>query len=330
MLSKSKRVKAAFALAVIASVVILYLLLRRLEWSLLLKELTRVSLPGAVLCGALVVCTFLIRAIRWRYLLPSDTRVSTLKLLESCFVGNLATFVLPFRAGEFVRPLMLSRLSNVSFAAGFASIVAERVFDVAAILCFLWISLSRIPSVPVMVTAGAKAVGVIAILTILLMVSAYLFERQFEALARKIQSQGLGGRFGNKLSDMALEFVGGLKAISSFKELLLAVFLSALHWLVMAASFQAALWMMGAYPPFGVGILAMVGVALAVAAPSAPGFVGTFQLGCVVILSGLFSYSEEFAFAYSLLLHGIHYLLVVSIGFLILYFEGLRLRELSH
>ena len=67
---------------------------------------------------------------------------------------------------------------------------------------------------------------------------------------------------------------------------------------------------------------------LAVAAPGAPGFLGTFQLGCVVALT-MFGFSEEFAVAYSVVLHSLQVNSVVLAGFLILHRRGLHLGDIQ-
>jgi hypothetical protein len=54
-------------------------------------------------------------------------------------------------------------------------------------------------------------------------------------------------------------------------------------------------------------------VALAVAAPSAPGFIGVYQAGCA---SGflLFGLNQETALAYAILTHVIHFIIYVIFG----------------
>jgi len=129
---------------------------------------------------------------------------------------------------------------------------------------------------------------------------------------------------------MAAEFVDGLKAISSFRELLLVLWWSMALWLTMAAWFQIALWAFGTSPSYSTGLLVTVMVALAVAAPSAPGFIGTYQAGCVIALTVLGSYSREFSIAYSVVTHTLQAVIIVGMGFLVLHLEGLGLKEIRH
>jgi uncharacterized membrane protein YbhN (UPF0104 family) len=69
-------------------------------------------------------------------------------------------------------------------------------------------------------------------------------------------------------------------------------------------------------------------VALFVAAPSTPGFVGVFQAGCVAA-AALMQYPIPTAQAYSILVHVVVYLFIIVVGFALLMVHGLSLGELK-
>jgi uncharacterized membrane protein YbhN (UPF0104 family) len=69
-------------------------------------------------------------------------------------------------------------------------------------------------------------------------------------------------------------------------------------------------------------------VALAIALPSAPGFVGVFQVGCVAAFN-LFSYPISDAQVFSIIVHAITYALFISIGFWLIAIHNLNLLELK-
>src|SRR5258708_33474033 len=49
-------------------------------------------------------------------------------------MGFAASAVLPARAGEVVRPIVLARRTQVTLSSSFASVVFERVIDLATVL----------------------------------------------------------------------------------------------------------------------------------------------------------------------------------------------------
>src|SRR4051812_2718918 len=99
----------------------LYLVFRDVNLDDLLSNLLMVHWWPVIPFVGLFFTHHILRAMRWRYLLPDSTgpRPSLRQLFDSTILGNLATFLLPFRIGEFIRPLLLSRWSEYSFASCF-------------------------------------------------------------------------------------------------------------------------------------------------------------------------------------------------------------------
>lgn len=328
-----ERRKAALGtlVGVVISAAIIVFLLKGIDWSAFFVALERLNLLCLPLLVLLLYLSYWIRALRWRYLLPSHLTLSTRKLYNALIVGSFSSLVLPLRAGELIRPWALSRWQPVSFATGFASVVTERVFDVLAMLTFLVLVLMRIPSPPDLVIVGAQALSLITAVIISVMLMSYFRAQTMLALSDRLFAAVFGNRrpaLYRALQSMAEEFVLGLRAISSLKELGLVLFWSYALWFEFALFYQVALWGMGEWPSLWVGLAVNVIIALAVAVPSAPGFIGTFQLGCVASLTTIHHYPREFALAYSVLAHGIQVIAIVLTGLVILRKEGLELKEL--
>ena len=69
-------------------------------------------------------------------------------------------------------------------------------------------------------------------------------------------------------------------------------------------------------------------VAIAVSVPSAPGFIGAYQLGCVLGLA-IFAIPESEALAYSIVLHITQFVAVIGAGLYSLWTEGISMREVE-
>jgi uncharacterized protein (TIRG00374 family) len=313
------------------SLTILLVLGMRLDWSVLLTELGKLHWAYIPLLIFITLAIFWVRALRWRHLLPEGAGVSRVSLFEATLVGATATFILPLRVGEVVRPWVLSRWQAVKFSAGFASIVVERAFDALTLLMLLGVTIAHLESVPPIVSAGAKVVMVLAVAVLMMMVTAYLGANQLVRLGERMIMAILGKKWpalAEKLVGMVEGFLKGLRGVSSLKDLAWSIFWSVILWGLLVGLYQVGLLGFGVEASIWVGVTACVMIALAVAAPGAPGFVGTFQLGCVVALA-IFGYSEEFGVAYSIILHAIQAVTVVICGFVILHRRGLHLSDLS-
>ena len=332
-MSKQKKSNAnlGFGISLAVSGAIIGYLFWQLDWQIFFAQLKRVQ--PIYLLGILVleILCFYLRAIRWRYLLPTGLPVRTSSLFDALMIGFLGTFLLPLRAGEFIRPWVLSRTDNLPFSTCFASVVTERAFDVLALLALLGLSLSHIDVVPHWVSIGAQALAMVALAVTVLMLVSYLKPNLILGLGNKIISILLEKRspeLCEKLSRMLSEFITGLRAISSLYELLMVLVLSFVVWLEISMMYQVGMWAFGETPSLWVGIVINIMICLAVAAPSAPGFIGTFQAGCVAALTGIYGYSQEFSVAFSIVEHTVQMLAIFLVGFFCLNKLGLSVAQL--
>ena len=108
----------------------------------------------------------------------------------------------------------------------------------------------------------------------------------------------------------------------------MVIFLSILVWITNILSFDLFLGVVSLPQNLTISVTLTVLVALAVAAPSAPGFIGVFQVATVAAFS-LFGISKETAVTYSLLSHIHQYLLIVLLGVAVLIRTGTSLSELK-
>src|SRR2546425_12143406 len=89
--------------------------------------------------AAILVCVHLVRTVRWGILLEPLGRVGFKWLNSASAVGFMLLIVLPFRLGEFARPLLIARPpprvggATLRRSGAFASIVVERIVDGLAI-----------------------------------------------------------------------------------------------------------------------------------------------------------------------------------------------------
>jgi uncharacterized membrane protein YbhN (UPF0104 family) len=75
------------------------------------------------------------------------------------------------------------------------------------------------------------------------------------------------------------------------------------------------------------GLLISVTIAFAVAAPSSPGFIGTFQFGCALTLTNILNLSQEFSLAYGLVVHAIQTATLLLVTAAVLAFSGQGLKS---
>lgn len=313
------------------SAAIVIYLFAKLDWAEVWLQMRLVNLWYFIPLSIGFLALLIMRAYRWRLLLPNRRELSLSRIFDATVIGFFASTVLPLRAGEIIRPWVLSRWQPVSFSAALASILIERLCDAVCLLTLMAICLTRVAEIPPVVLAGTKALGILSGVLIIIVLFSYVFPTNMERAFHQFTSR-TAGRFAPalaaKINGMITEYFVGVRVISSWWQLAQVVMWSFGIWLLVGGWFQVMLWAFGEHPGWWVGLTLNVVISLAVAAPSAPGFVGTFQVGCLIGLSTMFGYTREFAIAYSVIAHLLQTVLMMVAGLMVLHLRGLKFNQL--
>ncbi|MCA9771633.1 MAG: flippase-like domain-containing protein [Myxococcales bacterium] len=331
----SKAIKAIAGIVI--SAVFLYFAFRGLDFQ---EVWTHMQSANYFWLGAVALATLYanwVRAQRWDHFFRHLKRIPMGSLFSSTMVGMAANNVLPLRIGEVVRAVSISKKEReIPLPTAFTTILLERMFDMVMVLIFLGLTLALVPipeSAGAQVAQAAKLLGAIAGVVVVAIL--FLFFKQ-ELMVRWIDRlvDFLPARVGAPARHMFHAFVGGLHALTDRRQLLYLLAYSVWLWLMLGAAFAfgaLAMNLHGAYGvPFVVGGIATVTlVAIFIMVPSAPGFVGPFQLGCVAALS-IFGVPKAEAAAYGVLVHIFQYMPITIVGAIYFVREGLSLSEVQH
>jgi uncharacterized protein (TIRG00374 family) len=300
-------------LGIIVSSVALAVLAVSVEWSKVALALTKMHYWVVIPSVGLIALQMVLRGLRWGCLLPkTDTNIPTRVLVDAIMVGNLTSSVLPLRAGEFVRPLLLSFQTKYSFPTAFVSVIIERFFDLSAVLISFGAVALIIDDIPALMVKGALILSVLATGLLLFIVVGALAPHLVSRLSSYVFSF-LPERYATGLQRFVINLLDGAAALRSPINLARVVAYSIAIWSATFLSFYVFFWLFDIPGTVTQAVVVTVFISLAVAAPSAPGFVGVYQLGCIAALS-LFSVDLELATAYALISHLIQYATSVLYG----------------
>ena len=123
---KRKRT-ALLYLGVLVSVTFLYLSFRRIDYDILINNITQLSVTHILLSIVCLLFSYIIRAIRWKYIL-TDRSIKFSKLYSASMIGNMGNNILPFRLGEVIKCYVLNYQEGLSKSKIIASVVFERVY----------------------------------------------------------------------------------------------------------------------------------------------------------------------------------------------------------
>ena len=319
-----KTLRIAVAFAVTGGC--LYLALRGAEWAEILAVLGRTHYGWVAVMAVISVVVLYIRALRWRVLLQPVGRVAVRPLFSATAVGFMANMLLPLRAGEVIRPVLVGRQTTISTSAAVASVVLERLFDMLLLFCFLLVISVAVPVPPAMERASYVVAGVIAVLLVGLVALLRYRGRAVAALRRVLGR--LPGSIGSRVADVIEDFVTGLSGIKDGRTVGVLLLYSLAVWVAIALTFSCGLLALDVGAPLAAASVSLVVVVAAfVSLPQAPGYVGTWQAGCVWALR-FYGVPREEAIGFSLVTHVIQLLVVVVLGATCLAADGLGLGDL--
>lgn len=311
--------------AVVVTAACLYFSLRGAEWSEVRRAISGTRYEWVAIMMVAMGSTIYVRALRWRILLGSVGRLPLQPLFSATAVGFMANLLLPLRAGEIIRPVLLGRETRVPTTAAFASVLLERLLDLMLIFCFLLAISVAVPVPHYMQRASYVMAGVIAGLLATMLV---LLRRQERAVARIRRTLSRFGVVGQGVTDVFESFLTGVASISDVRTGVLLFGYSLAVWTVIASTFGFGLLALNVDAPLAAGSVSlMVIIAAFVSLPQAPGYVGTWQAGCVWALA-LYGVSQEEAIGYSLVTHVAQLLVIVGLGAVCLATSRVRPGEL--
>jgi uncharacterized protein (TIRG00374 family) len=123
------------SISLILTVAFLALFARSFDLGAAVRSLGAAS-PALIMLGVLTnLAGYVFRVYRWRVLLtPIRPGIGYYGLTSATFIGSMVSFLIPFRIGEVVRPVLLARRERLNAGAAIATIAIERVLDLLTIL----------------------------------------------------------------------------------------------------------------------------------------------------------------------------------------------------
>lgn len=296
-------------LGIVITIVLLWLALRDVPFSDVWVRI-RGGHMGLLLAAVAVATTgFLVRALRWKVLLhPLRPDVPLRSRFGAVSVGFMANNLLPARVGEFARAYALSRVEPVTASGAFGTLVVERVLDGVTILVLLLVAMIW-PTFPgsglgdgplrsAMIGFGGLMAAILTGTLLLL-----FFPRRVVRTVRVLATP-LPAAVSRLLVDAMEAFLEALDLLRRPALLLLALAWTVGFWLFNAVSFWLGMKAFDIDLDFVAAVFTQGVVGLAVALPSAPGYLGTFHWGADLALQGVYgvdgAQALAFAFGYHL------------------------------
>jgi uncharacterized membrane protein YbhN (UPF0104 family) len=278
--------------------------------------------PLAIVAVALFL-QLLVRSARWSQLLPTGQpgSVPAHRLVPVVLVGYLGNAVLPARLGDPIRALLVGRREAIAVSGAIGSVVLERAIDTLTLALLVFPAAAFSGAADWLFRAAALAAGLAG--AVLIVVQTRLPSVVIGLVRRNVR----GPRWTPWL-DRADQFAAAMDSAGRRRAVLSAIGLSLLAWLLDGTIYWAAAKSLGIdLPPAGAMLVSAITV-LGTAIPSAPGYVGTFELAASTIAAGL-GVAPAAALAFAILVHALTLLPLALGGVVSLAWMGSRVEDLA-
>lgn len=331
MATRVVRQRGSLALRLVGllvSVVTLWLVVHSIDLGACAEVLSRANPIPLVACLAVIATQVVLRSVRWRLLLPPPPgggRTNLRRIVPVLLVGYLGNAVLPARLGEPIRAYLVARREDLDAVEAFGSVVLERVVDTAtlAVMAFVAAVAVNAPSWIVQATAIAAVIGT-AFTGALVLVGPGRLVRLTRRAVGHLPVAARAEPIPRRLDD----FARGIDRPSRSGAVVAAAVVSAACWILDATTFWLVARSIDAPVSPAAALLIGAVTVLGTALPSAPGYVGTFELGAATTAQAL-GVAAAPALALAVLAHAMTVLPTASGGAVSLLAMNARLGRLA-
>jgi uncharacterized protein (TIRG00374 family) len=319
------------ALIFLLTLGLLGIFLRSVDLSDVWAETRRANPLPLALAVIVTGITYAIRSLRWQYLLAPIGKTHFTTAFRTTVIGFAATFLLPARAGEVIRPYLLARKEGLNATAAFATIILERLLDLLVVLMlFAGFVLTAAPGVVsgdpaqfARVKFGGLMAGGVAIVGAIVLFTLAGHPERMGRIALRVE-RVLPEKLARIVAKFVETFAQGLAVMRQPGRMLVALALSFPLWLAIAAGIwltSQAFHITFSYPA---SFLVMTILVVGVAVPT-PGAVGGFHLAYQIAVELFFGAPTDRAVGAAILLHAISFVPVTILGIIFMAAEGLTL-----
>jgi glycosyltransferase 2 family protein len=327
-----KRTLQIAAIAAI-TIVFLYLFLKNANlddvWRIL-----RTTDPKWLIVALLTnFSAILFRTFRWRTLLDPDHPPPVYATFFATTVGYMLSTILPIRASDVARPVLLARRTNLRFSGALGTVLMERVVDLYAILGLFvifairhWNDFAQNKWFFVVKAGAIASIAALMVLSIFIAGLAFfpaIIRRAHEFLGRIIPM-----RFREAWMNFFDAFLQTLEIAKHGRALAIVLVCTAGIWFCLTSQFIFTVLALHHPLPWDSAIFVSGITTVGLAIPT-PGGVGGFHKACQLVLTNFYGFDIDSSVATALLFHVVGTLPVLVTGLLLFIAEGLRWRDVT-
>ena len=316
------------------TVVLMVAFVRNADFTKIIEEVAAADVSWLALAAVASSTAYVLRAKRWQFLLRPVGPTHFGAAFKATAIGFAASFILPGRTGEVLRPYVLARREGLNAIALFASIAVERVLDMIAVLLLfaaflLWTDPTRWLGDQQAAFGLVRMSGITATALSLVGVGVLVaMARDPDRIRRIIDRLGavLPVRVVDKVAALFCQLAPGFAILRRPSDAAVALLGAMPLWFCSLL----AIWCVSnalhlGIPMEGTCLMLML-LVIGVAAPT-PGGLGSFHYAFRLGATTFFAVAENRAIGAAIILHAITFFPVAIAGLILAAHEGFAFTE---
>ena len=320
LLRHTMRTKHWLALAGIAlSIGLLMAVFAKLDWVAFGKTLQHTDFTIILFVWGLLAMNIAARSFRWLIITGRPLNEFS-AFWEAGNIGYLGNTIYPARAGEALRIIAIHHFVKLPLGHALSSSFIDRLLDIfiLGLLAILVVTIhgghllnpNLINWLPYCVAGGVFSLGMIVHFA--------------QPIADWIETRTWQGKWRQKFQRLLHQAVDGLKTLKRPWQLSMILLITLGVYSLDAFTRLQIMHAMGWDLPFDAALTVIVFVVAGSLLPSAPGYVGIYQVACVMAL-GFYHVSTTDAVAFSLIMQLSEFIVIISQGLISISLRGFNL-----
>jgi uncharacterized protein (TIRG00374 family) len=308
------------------------------DWGQFFHTLTNLDYRWLAISIVLMLLSYVVRALRWQVMLkPLRPHPDLWGLCSATVIGFTAVVILG-RAGELVRPYLISVKERVPFSSQMAAWLLERILDSIVVLMIFGFALSHMPGRQLHLSPGLSWVlETGGYLIAAICTACILFLVLFRYFSTAAQERVLAAltflppKAYQKIADAMAAFAQGMQSTRESGYMVRMLGYTVVEWVTVVGAYYGLFVAFSATSWFGiVETLIFVGFAAMGSIVQIPGIGGGVQVATVVVLTEIFGMPLEVASGLAILIWLLGFVIIVPFGVLFAFQEGINWRRFRH
>ncbi len=171
-----------WVISIALGVIFLFIWIKLVDWDKFVLYFEKVNIKEALLFSFFYVLAYFFRSVRWRVILKPIYKMTLKESFTIFMSGMLVNYLIPVRAGEITKSLVLKSKMNIPISKSLPTIFIDKLSDFFPIILVLILT----PILSVNLNTTLKTILVMLVLIFILLLFFVFFSVKYKKFAQRL------------------------------------------------------------------------------------------------------------------------------------------------